>query len=131
MTPDQIRSTYLHVRDNDRIDPIAAGESFWSDLAQGRLPQLDTGRLMSAFSFDTDWSNWERHPAGEELVLLLSGSATLVLERDDGEHSIELRNPGDYVLVAPNTWHTARTTVAATLLFLTPGSGTEHRPILD
>ena len=125
----QILSTYLHVRDGGSLDLVPAPDTFWSDLAEGKLPELDQGRLMSAFTFDEPWSSWERHPAGEELVMLLSGSATLVLEEPGGERAVALSAPGDYVLVPRNTWHTARSTVAATMLFLTPGAGTEHRPV--
>jgi oxalate decarboxylase/phosphoglucose isomerase-like protein (cupin superfamily) len=72
----------------------------------------------------------ERHPAGEELVMLLSGAATLVLEDESGqEQSVHLSDPGSYVLVPRNVWHTARTSVPTTMLFLTPGAGTEHRPV--
>jgi quercetin dioxygenase-like cupin family protein len=44
---------------------------------------------------------------------------------------VHLAKPGSYVLVPTNTWHTARTDVATTMLFLTPGLGTEHRPVED
>ena len=81
--------------------------------------------LVSSFSFDCDWSTWERHPAGDELVCLLSGRATLVLE---GLGMEELSEPGSYVLVPKGTWHTARTTVPTRMLFVTPGEGTENRP---
>jgi hypothetical protein len=36
----------------------------------------------------------------------------------------------DHVLVPPNTWHTVRTEVATTMLFLTPGADTEHRTVV-
>ena len=84
---------------------------------------------MSAFTFSEPWSTWERHPAGEEVVMLLSGAATLVLEESGQERTVPLDEPGAYVLVPRNTWHTARTTLPTTLLFLTPGAGTEHRPV--
>ncbi len=84
---------------------------------------------MCAFTFSEPWQNWERHPAGEELVLLLSGAATIVLEESGKEHEILLDEPGAFVLVPQNVWHTARTDVPATLLFLTPGAGTEHREV--
>jgi hypothetical protein len=29
--------------------------------------------LVATFAFDADWPTWERHPAGDELVCLLSG----------------------------------------------------------
>lgn len=128
-TAEHILSTYLHVRDGGRIDAVPVAESFWSDVAEGHLPQSDHGRLISAFTFGEPWATWERHPAGEELVMLLSGSATVILEQDGGERVVELGAPGDYVLVPPNTWHTARTAVATTMLLLTPGAGTEHRPV--
>lgn len=124
-----IISTYLHVRDDGRADTIPVSESFWEEMAAGKHPQLDQGRLMSAFSFSEPWSMWERHPAGEELVMLLSGSATVVLEELGEERSVQLNGPGSYVLVPRNVWHTARTSVQTTMLFLTPGAGTEHRPV--
>ena len=124
-----ILSDYLHVRDGGRTDAIDSSASFWEDLARGSYPQLDQGRLMSAFEFSESWATWERHPAGEELVMLLSGTATLVLEEDGEEHTVELTGPGQYILVPQGVWHTARTSVATSMLFLTPGDGTEHRPV--
>ena len=128
---EDILQTYLHFRDDGRADPVRISESFWSELSTGKLPQLDRGRLMTAFAFSEPWSTWERHPAGEELVMLLSGAATVVLDDSGGERSVELTSPGSYVLVPPNVWHTARTSVPTTMLFLTPGAGTEHRPVGD
>jgi mannose-6-phosphate isomerase-like protein (cupin superfamily) len=124
----EILSTYLHVRDGGKTDTIPVTESFWEELAGGKHSQLDHGRLMSAFSFSEPWSTWERHPAGEELVMLLSGSATVLFEESGQERAVPLSEPGAYVLVPPNVWHTAKTTVPTTMLFLTPGAGTEHRP---
>ncbi len=130
-TPEDILRTYLHFRDDGRADPVPVSESFWSELSAGKLPQLEHGRLMTAFAFSQPWNTWERHPAGEELVMLLSGAATVVLEEGGRERAVELATPGSYVLVPPNVWHTARTSVPTTMLFLTPGAGTEHRPVRD
>lgn len=124
-----ILGTYLHFRDGGHANTVPAPDSFWGELAAGKHPQLDQGRLMSAFTFSGPWSMWERHPAGEELVMLLSGSATVVLEEAGREHTVQLGDPGAYVLVPRNVWHTARTSVPTTMLFLTPGAGTEHRPV--
>ncbi|RYG96311.1 MAG: cupin domain-containing protein [Alphaproteobacteria bacterium] len=124
-----ILSTYLHFQDGGRAEAIPVSESFWGEMAGGEHPQLDQGRLMSAFSFSEPWSMWERHPVGEELVMLLSGAATLVLEESGNEKFVELNTPGSYVLVPQNVWHMAITNVPTTMVFLTPGSGTEHRPV--
>lgn len=128
-TAQDILLAYLHVQDGGKTVVIPPSESFWDELARGAHPQLDHGRLMSAFTFSEPWSTWERHPSGEELVLLLSGAATVVLEESGLEHSVPLSAPGAYVLVPRNVWHTAKTSVPTTMLFLTPGSGTEHRPV--
>ena len=125
-----IIDTYLHVQDNGRTDAIEVTETFWGELASGALPHLDQGRLMSAFTFAESWSMWERHPAGAELVMLLSGAATIVLEEQGQERSIELNEVGAYALVPPNVWHTAKTSVPTRMLFLTSGAGTQHRPVL-
>jgi mannose-6-phosphate isomerase-like protein (cupin superfamily) len=127
--PEEILHSYLHVQDGGKTEQIAVTEQFWSDVVNGARPELDQGRLMSAFSFSANWPSWERHPAGEELVMLLSGSAMLLLEEASGERALLLDTVGSYVLVPQGVWHTARTTQPTTLLFLTPGAGTEHRPV--
>jgi len=127
----QILETYLHVKDGAEIASVAAPDSFWPDLAAGKFPELDRGRLMSAFTFTGAWDTWERHPAGEELVMLLGGAVTLMLEEAECVRVVALTRPGAYVLVARNTSHTARAEVESSLVFLTPGAGTDHRPISD
>jgi mannose-6-phosphate isomerase-like protein (cupin superfamily) len=126
---ENILSTYLHVEEVGRTAAVPVSASFWEELASGAYPHLDQGRLMSAFTFSEPWSTWERHPAGEELVLLLSGHATVVLDENFSQREIVLDEPGAFVLVPPNVWHTARATATTTMLFLTPGAGTEHRPV--
>jgi mannose-6-phosphate isomerase-like protein (cupin superfamily) len=124
-----ILGAYLHVQDGGQTQVVPAPDSFWTELASGKYPHLDQGRLMSAFTFSAPWPTWERHPAGEELVMLLSGSATLVLDANGVEKAVSLTKVGAYVLVPKGVWHTARTTVPTTMLFLTPGAGTEHKPV--
>ena len=127
--PEDIQQTYLHVQDGGATVPLPVSATFWQELGSGAYPQLEQGRLMSAYTFAEPWAMWERHLAGEELVMLLSGAATLVLEESQGEREVHLKTVGSYVLVPRGVWHTARTTVPTTMLFLTPGAGTEHRPI--
>lgn len=128
-TPSNILETCVHVRDGGSSGTIAMPASFWEELAASLHPQLDHGRLMSAFTFAEPWATWERHPDGEELVMLLAGAATVVIQEAGQERCVHLGVPGDYVLVPRNAWHTARATAATTLLFLTPGAGTEHKPV--
>lgn len=83
--------------------------------------------LISCHEFSQDWGMWEVHPNGDEIVILLKGEVTFVLQLDEGEKSVCLDREGAYVIVPRNVWHTARTTVASKLLFITPGEGTQHR----
>jgi quercetin dioxygenase-like cupin family protein len=72
---------------------------------------------------------WEMHPNGDEIVCLLSGVVTFILDQDNEHHEMTVNKPGDYVVVPKGTWHTAKTTVESTMLFITAGEGTEHRHV--
>lgn len=117
-----------HFRENGRARGFPVSGSFCDELAAGKHSELDQGRLMSAFTFSKPGNMWERHPAGKELVMLLSGSAILVLRENGREQRIHSSSQGCHVLVAQNVWHMARTKVPTMMQFLTPGAGREHRP---
>ena len=82
--------------------------------------------LISCHTFENDWDTWEIHPKGDEVVLLLSGKVTFVFKKDHGEESVVLSESGDYAIVPRNTWHTARVTEKTSVLFITPGEGTQN-----
>lgn len=86
-------------------------------------------KLISCFQFESDWPTWEIHPHGDEIVILLNGSATLVLEADAGNKSIVMDHPGSFAVIPVNTWHTAKISSPAKMLFITPGQDTRNRPI--
>ena len=90
-----------------------------SDGAEGRLVMMGSG--------DTSWTSWERHPAGEELVVLVEGRMTLIQEIDGEERRVEM-SAGEAVVNPKNVWHTADMDELCRTLFVTPGMGTEHRP---
>ena len=85
--------------------------------------------LISCYQFSEDWKSWEIHPNGDEIVILLSGEATFVFQKDDSEETVHLDTVGGYVLVPKGIWHTVRTNLNTKMLFITPGQGTQHRPI--
>jgi mannose-6-phosphate isomerase-like protein (cupin superfamily) len=86
------------------------------------------GRLVCVIAQEATWDGWERHPAGEEVVFLISGRVDVVQEIDGADHVVELR-PGDAMVNPVNVWHTARVHEPGLALFITPGDGTEHRPL--
>lgn len=105
-------------------------EDFWKVVfdPQPSKNEADLGYLVSQFNFDSDWDSWENHPEGDELVFCISGKIKLVLEIQSNQTEIDLE-PGTYVVVPKNTWHTAKTSEPSSALFVTWGQGTQHRKI--
>lgn len=102
--------------------------TIWEELDR-RFDHFKGHLLVARFDFEADWPSWEIHPAGDELVVLLSGSADMVLDRD-GKHEVaSLTQPGSFVIVPKGVWHTGRTSTPTTMLFVTPGEGTANKPI--
>lgn len=126
MKPMHIENTFVALDDACGARPLPVTPDFWEALMNGCLGKFS--RMVSSYSFDRDWSAWEKHPAGEEFVCLIEGDVDLVLEQDGGETIIAMNQPGSFVLVPKDTWHTARVRKPAKMLFITPGDGTENRP---
>jgi mannose-6-phosphate isomerase-like protein (cupin superfamily) len=70
----------------------------------------------------------ERHPDGDELLYLVAGSATVVIERSEGEERVALA-AGDACIVPRGHWHRVLFDREVTLLYATPGPNTERRPL--
>lgn len=102
------------------------GPEFYAGL-DDEFGSFDRHVLISCHSFDSAWPTWEMHPEGDECVILLSGRATMVLLRDGKEEEATLAAPGEYIVVPRGAWHTAAAADSATMLFITPGQGTENR----
>ena len=122
-----LRSTFVVIDPNHAAIPVAVTPTIFEELDK-RFENFKGRLLVSSFSFDSDWPTWEIHPAGDEVVCLLTGNATMVLDRNGIEEAVHLRNPGSFIIVPKGTWHTARTSVPTTMLFVTPGEGTQNRP---
>ena len=105
---------------------LPVGDDFWQTIDQ--RTELSRGYLMMVGPMNETWSSWERHPAGEEIVYLLSGSVDFVLDLPGGEQTVELRGRS-CAIVPRNTWHRAIVHEAGDMLFVTPGNGTSHRPL--
>lgn len=83
--------------------------------------------LMAIHDFDRDWSTWEVHPCGDEVLVLLSGGISLQLRIDDQDQRVTLSSVGQSVIVPQGIWHTAQVPETAKVLFLTPGEKTQNR----
>jgi mannose-6-phosphate isomerase-like protein (cupin superfamily) len=70
----------------------------------------------------------ERHLDGDELLYLVAGSATVAIERDEGEERVALA-AGDACIVPRGLWHRVLFDRRVTLLYATPGPNNERRPL--
>jgi len=107
--------------------PEFTGMEWYATYVERNAVDGAEARLVSLYSFSENWTNWERHPVGDEAVICIAGEITLIQETPDGTESVALR-PGDYAINPRGVWHTADVAGHATALFITAGVGTEHRP---
>jgi mannose-6-phosphate isomerase-like protein (cupin superfamily) len=126
-----LSQTFIHLGVDPTATPLSDFE--WSPdylEAYGRrfAEDGDRGRLVCVLPQTDSWDSWERHPAGEEVVFLISGRVDVVQEIDGEERVIPLR-PGEALINPPGVWHTARVHEPGVALFITPGRGTEARPL--
>lgn len=104
---------------------IPVTDRFWPDLMTGKLELK--GRLVSAYAM-ADFRNWERHPAGEELIVVLSGAMDIILDEPEGLRTVRV-GKGQAFLIPKNVWHRGVVVEPGEALFVTEGEGTDHRPI--
>ena len=120
-------NTFVALDDQCGARPLRVTGDFWNDLVNGRLGEFS--RMVALFYYDKDWSTWEKHPAGEEIVFLLEGSVTLRLELENEVQELHLNESGQYAIIPSDTWHTALINSPSKMIFITPGEGTENRPL--
>jgi quercetin dioxygenase-like cupin family protein len=107
--------TFLADRTPDTTDEESAG-------AFGRLTDYRDGGVFVAH-----WagrSEWERHPVGDEIVMVVEGETTITF-LDDGIESPSVLGEGELVVVPRGTWHRFETPDRVALLAVTP-QPTEH-----
>ena len=121
-----LTATYIHLTDGSAATPMAGGMEFWRNIQQ--RTELAEGRLIINSNQTTDWPHWEMHPAGDEVLFLVSGELELILELDGGERRIPLK-AGEAFIVPRGIWHRALVRKPGQLVGITRGWGTEHRPI--
>ena len=111
------------------VEPAFTGDLAWyEDYAKRHADDGAEARIIAMHSFTSDWSMWEMHPQGSEVVLCLTGAMVLIQELPDGRKERTALGPGEFAINAAGTWHTADIAKEASALFITAGLGTQHRP---
>jgi mannose-6-phosphate isomerase-like protein (cupin superfamily) len=123
-------STFVHLERGTpkraRASAIALTPRFWREL-QAKKHRID-GRLMGVVRRARNSDHWEVHPAGDEILLRLSGEMEVVLRRGARRRRVKLGAKSPCCIVPKGVWHTLLVRKPGTLLFVTPGKGTRVRP---
>jgi mannose-6-phosphate isomerase-like protein (cupin superfamily) len=122
-----ILSTYLNVDSNCHALPVENTPNFWRDLMAGTLNGGDDGCFVFGRSFEENSGVWECHPQGDEMIFLLDGEADVILNQQDGQRTVELRIPGDFVRIPEGVWHRFHVVKPGKTLTLASGKGSQHR----
>ena len=122
-----LAETYLLLDPEGGIKSIEGGDRFWS-LSEDELDKIAEDWLVTEFEFTENWTSWEMHPNGEEIVYLLSGAMDLILDTGDRQKTIELRGKG-LVVIPRQTWHTAKVFEPSNMLVITLGKETQVRQV--
>ena len=114
------------------IEPEFTGDMHWyAQYSERHAADGAEGRLVSMHHFTENWTSWEMHPKGAEVVICTAGAITLIQEfpdnLPDNPKARTTIRAGEFVINPPGFWHTADVDGTASALFITAGEGTEHR----
>lgn len=105
----------------DRTPEMAFGGDASEAFAEV-APYRDGAAYVAYYSGS---SEWERHPSGDEIVLALEGTTTVVLLKNGVEERVSLAEK-DLVVVPAGVWHRFEGSERLKVLTVTP-QPTDHR----
>ncbi|QNP67797.1 cupin domain-containing protein [Streptomyces genisteinicus] len=125
-----LRTTPVHLGRGSRARPV---EGFAWDPEALRAYSAAVaadgteGRMVMIFDGDGPGDHWESHPAGDELVVCLSGSVTVTRDAGGVPDRVVL-GPGEATVNPAGVWHAVDMRGPSTILSVTAALGTDHRP---
>jgi mannose-6-phosphate isomerase-like protein (cupin superfamily) len=87
----------------------------------------DPGRLVAIAESKESWPVWEVHPAGEEIVIVVSGRAEF-LQDVGGTIERVIVGPNEAIINPAGVPHTANVIEPFTAVYITPCPETHHLP---
>lgn len=125
LEPINLAETYTLLHATGDMEKVKGGEYFWEAPrpVQDRIGQL---WLLSEHHYDEDWEHWEQHPAGDELVYLLSGSMDIILDMGANSKTIKLRTSGA-ATIPRGVWHILKIHTPCHVLNISREFNTKHR----
>ena len=99
-------------------NPRTNSDGYFASLADYR----DGAVLVAHYAGTTEW---ERHPFGDEIVLVLDGATTIILLAD-GEEVAHRRSAREFVVVPRGVRHRFETSSSVEVMSVTP-QPTDHQ----
>jgi quercetin dioxygenase-like cupin family protein len=122
----ELESTYVQLHDGPAAVRVPVDADFWQRIEERK--ELHRGRLLMVTHQSGAMSHWEIHPAGDEVLYLLSGKMDVVLEIDNSEQVVSMV-ARTTIIVPQGIWHTVKVHEPGDLLSITRGAGTRVRPL--
>ena len=121
-----------------KVTPISLKSAFSKlQFLANRTPETTDEEATDAFATLSEYrdgglfighyagySEWERHPNGDEIVMVVEGETTSILLVDNSEVSNKL-GEGELLVVPQNTWHRFESPKGVKVMTVTP-QPTEH-----
>ncbi|MFO1012452.1 MAG: cupin domain-containing protein [Caulobacteraceae bacterium] len=120
-----LETTFLGLSGDGEVTQMPVGPDFWPTM--DRNPNM-RATLVSFGTGEGDWPHWEMHPKGDEVLVLVEGSLTLILDEAGVERRQDM-TAGQTLVVPKGAWHRAIGQRGVKMLFITYGEGTQHRPV--
>jgi mannose-6-phosphate isomerase-like protein (cupin superfamily) len=120
-----LAKTYVSLDGKGHVATHELTREFWQTIAHNKSI---LGTMIGVYPMTEDWPHWEMHPKGDELLVMLDGELTLILDQGGRESRVKLEE-GEAFLVPAGAWHRALVPRPGRLLGVTFGEGTEHRPL--
>ncbi|MER8258694.1 cupin domain-containing protein [Streptomyces albidoflavus] len=125
-----LRTTPVHLGRGSRARPVE-GFAWDPEVLRAYTAAVAAdgaeGRMVMIFDGEGPGDHWESHPAGDELVVCLTGSVTVTREVDGVSDQVVL-GPGEATVNPAGVWHAVDMEGPASLLSVTATLGTDHRP---
>ena len=121
-----LETTYLGLSGDGEVTQMKVGPDFWPTLDENPLMRPT---LVSFGRGEGDWPHWEMHPKGDEVLILLEGSLTLIIDQDGQESRLDMTS-GQTFVMPKGAWHRAVAQRGVRMIFMTYGEGTQHRPVV-
>ena len=125
-----LTKTFVHLGLGARAVPLPGftwGAEYLKTYRTTFRDDRDEGRLVGVVPHRKDWSQWECHMGGDELVVMLSGRCEMIQEID-GEARSTVLEPGQAIINPRGIWHTSNVQEPGESLFIAAGRRTAYRP---